>query len=345
MAGEKSSLKKLVLHPSFRETIHEMNRQQIRLPPHPVADDWDFNQYTFPSENSKLLLDIEEFGKVKLDPRSGEELIKEETPICGYDESINKFACLAGVAYLICHTLILLGKRDYIPSCYLTLYFYTRSKAITENSKSIKYSEDPAVDSKKDYASDREDFLISNAPSRSILFIDGPLIGAQLSSQTTGLNQRLLKDDVLPIFFVKNSSGCLVINNTPHLNGNFNSDMHWAYDTLGKGERTNFFHYRDKDNVRNAKCFCYMKAFDASPQRIEFHVDTLNKYGKEEMSNLMSVVYYLLLVQGELRNPQIRPIAVAEKYARGAINLIDLDKMMKETGMVSTINQGRFGWG
>ena len=39
--------------------------------------------------------------------------------------------------------------------------------------------------------------------------------------------------------------------------------------------------------------------------------------------------YYLLLVQGDLKNPQVRSIAIAEKFARKALKLINFDQMME----------------
>lgn len=58
----------------------------------------------------------------------------------------------------------------------------------------------------------------------------------------------------------------------------------------------------------------------------------------------MDLVYYLLLVQGDLKNPQIRPIAIAEKYARKTLQLIDINKLTYGSGLIPTMNQDRFGW-
>ena len=119
--------------------------------------------------------------------------------------------------------------------------------------------------------------------------------------------------------------------------------MHWAYSTLKEGERTNFFEYRDRYNHTFAKVFCYLKAFDVSPQRVEIDVNTFqSNYGI--INNIMDLIYYLLIVQGDLKNPQIRSIAVAEKYARAALQLINFTKMMKDLGITPTMNQERFAW-
>ena len=61
------------------------------------------------------------------------------------------------------------------------------------------------------------------------------------------------------------------------------------------------------------------------------------------MNDIIDMVYYLLLVQGDRNNPQVRPIAIAEKYARDVKHLFDITKMLKETGIKATMNQERFG--
>ena len=70
----------------------------------------------------------------------------------------------------------------------------------------------------------------------------------------------------------------------------------------------NFFKYDDVYNEEFSKIFCYLKTFDISPQRIEFHPKTYAKY-QDIMDDMMDMVYYLTLVQGDLKNPQIRLIA------------------------------------
>lgn len=271
-------------------------------------------------------------------------MVKSDILLSAYDESINKFSGLEGVAYLISHSFVLHYQKDYIPSNFLSFYFYTRSEQYTKSSKFIKFSDDPESDSKKDYVNDRNRFIIDNAPNNSIIFIDGPLIGAQLSYQTRRLNNELLKKNVVPVFFVKNSTSNLVTQNITELKGQYNSDMHWAYKMLKPGERTNFFKYVDRKEPQNAKVFCYLKSFKISPQRIEFHLHSFEKY-QEMIIDLMNLIYYLLLVQGDLKNPQIRSIAIAEKYARASLKLMDLSRMMKQTGIIPTINQERFAWG
>ena len=338
----RGNFNKLLFHPSFKRTIDEINDLNIQLPPRPSPEEMDFGLYTFPP-NGMLISNVEEIKSYRLDSDKGREFITGGRPISAYDESVNKFAGLEGVAYLTSHALVMHGEKDFIPSSFLTFYFYTRSKKLTKEAKFIKYSEDPENQSKKDYVIDRTDFIINNTPTNSIVLIDGPLIGGQVSDLTIKLNNELLKKNAIPLFFVKNSTSNLVTDNINELKGRYNSDMHWAYKTLRKGERSNLFKYVDQHNPRNAKLFCYLKAFDLSPQRVEFHVSTFEKH-KDKIGGLMDLVYYLMLVQGNLKNPQVRSIAIAEKYARASLKLINLDKLMKKLGVMPTMNQERFGW-
>jgi len=344
MQGKKpKNLNKIYIHPKFRETIEDINKLNIKLPQHPVGEELDFRLYTFPP-GGELVSNIEEIKKYTLNPKNGEKLIADSIILSAYDESINKFSALEGTAYMTAHSLVIHYNREYLPSNLLTFYFYTRSRMYTSASKLIKYSSDPETDSKKDYVNDRNSFILDYTPENSIIFIDGPLIGGQISGYTVDLNNKLLEKNIIPIFFVKNTSSNLVTDNVKELKGKFNSDMHWAYKFLKRGERTNFFRYIDKNNPKNAKIFCYLKPFNVSPQRIEFHNKTFEKY-QDIIKDLIDLIYYLILVQGDIKNPQIRSIAIAEKYARDVLQLMDLTKIMMSTGIMPTINQERFAWG
>jgi len=333
---------RLIIHPSFNETIKEINQLKIKLPYQSISEELDFRSYIYPL-NGELLNSLKDIiNNIKLNPRNGTELLKNNK-ISAYDESINKFMGLEGTAYLMSHSLIVHGKDDYFPSNFLTFNFYTRSKSYIDQTKFLKYSEDPERDSKLDYIKDRTDFILNNIPKNSIILIDGPLIGGQVSSYTISLNNELLRKNVIPIFFIKNSNSNLVTDNIVELKQKFNSDMHWAYNTLNAGERTVFFKYVDKYNDQNAKIFCYLKAFNISPQRIEFHINTFEKY-ENEITELMDLIYYLLLIQGDLKNPQIRSIAIAEKFARETLKLINLNKLIRSYGIMPILNQERFGW-
>jgi hypothetical protein len=336
-------LNKLLLHQNFFDTLSDLSRLRIRVPFEGELRELDFDSYLFPSSNG-IVNAIEKLGSYKLNAKNGEELANQLL-ILAYDESIKRYSALEGTAYLISHALVCCDRNDYVPLSLLTFYFYTQSKILVSKGKFIKSSDNPERDSKKDYVEDRTTLLAQYVPDNSLLFIDGPLIGGQISSYTVDLNQFLLKKSVLPIFVVKNTSSNLVTKYVNELAEKYNSDLHWAFDTLQGGERTSFFRYADPYNPENAKIFCYLKGLEnKSPIRIEFHFHTYQRFGRDIMKSAMDLVYYLLLLHHNDRDLQLRPIAIAEKYAREVLKLIDLPAIIKGMGLISTINQERFGW-
>ena len=336
---DELGLNRLVLHSNFRDTIEAINDFNVTLPTHESNIDIDFSLLGYPP-NAMALINLEQSQKYVLDEKKGQDLYKSGILLSAYDESIQKFAGLEGIAYLTSHSLVLM-KDDYIALNLITFYFYTRSESLAEKSEYIKFSEDPESSFKSDYINDRYSFLIDNIPEKSILFVDGPLIGSQMSSKTRELNNSLLLKDIIPIFFVKNSTSNLVTNYMTELQGKYNSDMHWAYRLLQSGERTCLFKYTDQTVNENAKIFFYLKSMNLSPQRIEFDINTYLKF-PNETTNLFDLIYYMILAQGDPKNPQIRPIAVAEKFARATLKLIDLNKIMRSIGLVPTMNETRF---
>jgi hypothetical protein len=333
---------RLILHPDFNSTIEELHKVNIQLPKNPSPIQFDLQSLKFPPSGELVTL-IEEIKSIDLFPHNGKERIGINRSLVAYDESINKFSGLEGTAFLMSHSMVTCGKTDFIPISMLTFYFYTRSKDITNKSQFIKHSEDPEMDSQKDYIKDKINLLTEYTPPGSILLIDGPLIGGDVYTFMIHAINKFLAKDIIPIFFVKNSSSNLVTDNVSELRGKYNSDMHWAYTYLKKGQRTNFFKYADKNTPDNAKIFCYLKTFDTSPQRVEFHIQTFEKYRKD-IDSIMDMIYYLILVQGDPKNPQARPIAIAEKYARATIHLADINMLTRGAGLTPTMNQERFGW-
>jgi len=338
---KKLNYNKLIFHPNFKKIINEISSLKIKLPTNPTDLDLDFNLFNYPPDG-KILYKIEEENNYDLNPYKGQKICENKL-INAYDESIIKFKGLEGVGYLTSHSLILQGKDDYIPSTFITFYFYTKSKYLSDKSEYIKYTEDdPEIQSKYDYIEDRSKFLLENVPDNSVLFIDGPLVGKQMTDQTIDLNDNLRKKNVIPIFFVKNSDSNLVTEYTSSLKGRFNSDMHWSYKTLKQGQRTSLYKYTDKNSREKAKIFCYIKPFDVSPVRVEIDVNTY-VLNKDSFNNFFDLIYYLLLVQGDLKNPQLRTIAIAEKFARSTLSLINFIQLMKDLGITPTMNQERFG--
>ncbi len=337
------------LHPQFKEKILSIQKD-IELPIIPISQNVVKDDYL--STFGKLNLE-EEFGSNDLCASNGRKLLDKHV-FLAYDESFDLFQVLEGTGYLTCHSLILMDDDDYLASTCLSFRFYTRSKLLLEKNKSLSdanlsgktdadsLGEKDKIEAvfKEDYALDRNKFILSNIPNNCIIFIDGPLVGKQMTRFNNELNSRLLEKSVIPIFVVKNSSSNLVTDNTSQLYGKYNSDMHWAHNLLKSGQRTNFFRYTDQTVRANSKVFCYMKPFGASPQRIEMHPDTYVMY-KELIFQLMETIYYLYLIQGDTKNTQIRPIAIAEKFARESKKMYNLNDIMMDSLLQPTMNQAR----
>ncbi len=333
-------ISKIIFHPDFKDTIKELSSLKIKLPKVGSVENWDFQLMTFPTSGN-IVNSIGDIKPCKLNAVNGHKWINTKYPILAYDETIQNFLALEGIAYLFSHALVLHGEEDYIPSIYVSFYFFTRAKSILDKSKYILESDNPSVDSKAIYARERTDFICNTIPENSIILIDGPLIGGQISSITIDMNRRLLKKNVIPIFIVKNSKSKLVTQYIEGLKNLYNSDMHWSYNALKTGERTSFFSYIDKYSKEKGKIFCYLKPFNVSPQRIEVHIETFNKYHKY-MNGLMDMIYYLIIAQGDLKNPQVRSIAIAEKFARESLRLFNFQLLMRKIGLKPTINESRF---
>ncbi len=336
------SYNKLLIHPQFEQTITDIYKLNIKLPKFSSNEFWDTTESDFPSFLSSELLILEDLKAIKLDAERGQDFLHKGPSLSAYDESIQKFNALEGTAYITSHSLVLLGQTDYVPLNFITFYFYTRADEYTKKSILIKKSDNAEVDSKKDYISDRTTFLVENTPENSLLFIDGPLMGGQVIDQTVDMNIQLENRNILPIFIVKNSGSNMVTQKIKDLRGKFNSDLHWCHKFIPQGMRTNFFEFRDPTNKRHSKVFCYMKAYAGSPQRIEIYPNFYKRFEKK-IDQIMDLVYYLLVLQGNKNDPQLRLISVAEKFARSTLKLFNLKKLMKEVGITATMNQERFG--
>jgi len=329
---------KLVLHPDFHKTIGELSKNEIFLP----RDGSEQN-----SANLSLLTDsgkvtnLEEIKGYKLDAQNG-SIEAKKFSYSAYDESWKKFSALEGSAFFTAHSLVLSGEKEYVPVTLATFNFYTRSKGIASKSHYIKYSDNPEVENTRDYIRDKVSFLLEYAPSRSLLFVDGPLISGDLYTIMVDATDKFLQKEIVPIFFVKNSASNIVTENIVGLRNQYNSDMHWLDNLLKPGERSCFFKYEDQVNKKNTKTFCYIKAFASGPQRIELHSNTYQMY-VNSIPKIMDLILYLLLLQGSNKNPQLRTIAIAEVYAREVLHFIDIYKYFKEAKISPTLNQIRFG--
>ncbi len=339
----ESSFSKFIIDPRFNQVLEDLSRENIHTGKTALLD-FEYSDVTdgYSGDSNVYFLEGE---KISLDPELGSEHLQQST-ICAYDESLLRIPALEGNGYFISHSLILVGKESYIPLTYLTFDFYTKSKTIANGNNSLTFTKDPPeLASKNKYIQDRKMILNRYTPDNSILLVDGPLIGSQMTEHNLQLNEALLKRNIMPIFFVKNSDSSLIVNSDPLLKDKYNSDFEWAYKTLKKGDMTRFAKYIDgtDSTKRRNKVFSYLKTFDAPPVRVEMH-DTVYARIHDKLDKVMSMLYYLLLAQGDLRNPQVRPIAIAEKYAREALKVIDYESIIKRTGIKPTMNFTRFGW-
>ena len=336
----KSMFNKVIIHPSYEETIKALHAESIDVPNISSEFDIDYSHFMFPADG-ELVTPLENISKVDMNAKNGRIQCINGRPYLGYDESIRKYAAMEGTAYNTCHALVLANLEEYLPVTWITLYFYTRSEALSIKSEYIVQTDDPELQSKKDIMRDKLQFLIQRAPPSCLLLIDGPLIGGDVYTYMIHALHGFEEKGIIPLFFVKNSNSNLVVQNISKLSKFYNSDMHWSYRFLRPGQRTSFFQYADKVNRKNAKVFCYFKAFNSAPQRIEMHVDTYNKY-QNEITHILDQVYYLILSQGP-SNPQLRPIAIAESYARSCISMFNINKKLEQIGLMPTMNQERFG--
>ncbi len=338
MQKSENLFKKVVIHPKFSSTLNDLKKLNMSL----VKEENVKKESDFILNTTYKLSEIEEDNTKNLDSKNGCEFVKDKQ-ILAYDESVNKFSGLEGESYFASHSLVLLGETDYLPINFLSLYFYTKAKDILKESNSIKYTENSEVQSKIDFMKDKIEFLLNNCPENSILLIDGPLIAGDAYTYMISALEKFESKNIIPIFFVKNSLSNMVIEGNTKLSTIYNNDLHWAYKTLKQGQRSKFFKYVDQANNKNSKIFCYLKSFDCSPQRLEIPVNIFIKH-KFIINDLIDMVYYLILSQGDIKNPQVRPIAIAEMYARNTLKLINFKDIIKSKGITPTMNEERFAW-
>lgn len=329
-----------ILQEGYKERLDEIRRTNFSIAISPTVEEIEIpDNYT---TTESVIEPINEIAKVKLSPSKGCELAKNVI-FGGYDESKLKFETLEGTIQITSHSLVEIANGEYFPVSYITIHFYSRSSDLVEKSEYIKLSEKPEFDSAIDYAVDRSFFIQRYVLDHSILFIDGPIIGGNVSSYAIDLVDFLHEQKVIPIFLVKNSRSNLVVDYISSLRSKFNSDLHWAYRYLNAGERTNYFKYTDSVNRQYTKIFCYIKPFsNVSPQRVEFHPKTMSLF-EEYIDEIIDLIFYTILVTGDKYNPQARPISLAEMYSRAVINSANVRSLLKKSGLIPTINQERFG--
>ncbi len=343
MFQDISSIKsELIVDKSCDTVIRDLKKLNIKLP---GASFFSGGEIDFDIGSDYDLVLLEDEDKYRLSAKEGMEAIKDGNhSICAYDESIAIYAALEGKAVMVSHALVYLRPDEYLPITYLTLSFYTRSDNIINLAKeSAKKTENPDRQAAIDRAVDKMQLIKNYCIDNTVLFIDGALIAGDAYTSVMAEIKKLSDRNIFPVFFVKNSASNLISDYMPDYCSGFNSDMHWANTILNTGERTRFFKYTDSHNSSNSKVFCYVKHMDgSSPVRIEFPTLAYEKH-LSSIKAILDMIYYLLLVQGNKQNPQIRPIAVAEKYAREVLKLYDINREVRSAGLTPTMNEERWG--
>lgn len=270
------------------------------------------------------------------------DMFLTEWNIYAYDESLQSYRALEG-DLLFCSSATIKIEDRYTFNLSVLPYFLTCIRKFKNSpSDDIRFAENVTKERNLIMIKTKIDSIVNSVEPHSIILIDGPLIGGNASHYLRGMDDDLRKRDCIPLYFVKNSDSRLVIKANSALAKHFNSDFHWAGCRLGAGRRSAFFRYTDQKNTQNTKVFTYLKALYGFPERVEMHTSTYNKY-KTLMPDLMSLIAYFYVLQGDRSNPQVRPIAIAEKYAREGIRLLNIPALLGKLGFRPTINQVRFG--
>lgn len=326
----------------FTQLINQIKLADIHLPPKPVISS-SIIDLECDLEDYVVTIVENTFESKRLDIKSGCRITHDaSTLISAYDESIAYFASLEGKVAYISHSLITMYDDQYYPLNNLNLIFCTKSKLIQNKIPgailATKWDVDVTIS--VEIAKQKKEFLTNNAIANSLLLIDGPFLAGNGSFTFYESINDFDKKSIIPIFIVKNSYATILVDNIKNLNGLYNSDLHYANEILKEGMRTPFFKYTC-ENGKKSKVFCYLKhRNNYSPIRIEIPTYIFEK-NRQYIDGIMDMIYYLIVVQGNSVNPQVRPIAIAEKYARETLSLIDINKDTIQMKLTATMNEQR----
>ena len=142
------------------------------------------------SQNIQLI-NNEEFGKKKVEQVEGKDLTPYllnpnrvtsfSIPTYAYDESIDKHEYLEAHAYAFSLSLTRLAENEYINHSIVDLALFTKARALSKKSEKIIYSDDPESDFKSILYHARNNLIIDDINEESVVLIDGPVIGANIS--------------------------------------------------------------------------------------------------------------------------------------------------------------------
>ena len=271
-----------------------------------------------------------------------ENSLMNEWNIYGYDESTQDYKALEG-DLMFCSSSVIKIEEKYAFNLTVLPYFLTSMKKFECNrNEEIHFTENPTKERNMILIKAKTEAIFESAEPSSIVLIDGPLVGGMASKYMRDMDDELRKKNCIPLYFVKNSDSRLVIDCDTELSREYNSDFHWAAFRLKQGTRSAFFRYTDKINPRNSKVFAYVKELAGFPERVEMHPLTYEKYN-DLLGSLMNLIAYFYVVQGDYSNPQVRPVAIAEKYAREGLRILNIPVLLSRMGFRPTINQVRFG--
>lgn len=335
MTDEIHGLKsRLIMDERFYDAIRSLENSRL---PNPISD--STGQHDLEYHGKGKVEQIEKSLVYTLNAASGYRFITESgTAISGYSDAESIYEMMVGRAVSAAHSLVYINGDRYLPLSFVSLKFVTHSEEVAQKMQGTAILSDHiARDTAIAVAKDKMEFLDKYCVGNSVLFIDGPLIAGD--DYTTFMKQieRFCQKGIVSVFFVGNSSSCMVVDNSDSLIGKFNSDSHWANSILKTGERTAFYAYTDEYNTRNAKAFCYIKfSENGRIVRIELPLQIYSRF-KTGIDDILNAAFYMLLAQGSIASPQIRLIAVAQMYAKETLKLIDIQREMSRIRIQSLI--------
>lgn len=334
---------KLIVPDDFFEMFDNIRTSEVKLPANFEIGKLSHTDSCFDSKISKIEKDLD---KKKLDILDGCNYVHSKNSlISAYDESFAKYSALSGKVTYLAHSLVTLYNNQYIPITWLNLLFVTKSKKLHKsiNGSFMPRKEEWDVDTETNVliGERKKEFIKKYCFENSLLLIDGPFIGGDATMYTKDIKDTYIEKNIVSIYIVKNSSATMIIDEYEKLKNDYNSDLHYADTILRPGERTSFYKYVDRNSKDNTKVFCYIKFSDnSSPVRIELPTDVYDK-NIQSIETFLNVIYYLIMVQGNTTNPQVRPIAIAEMYARETLKLLDFKKIMQYSLLTPSMNEKR----
>ena len=269
-------------------------------------------------------------------------VFENKTNVFAFDESIQNYSALEGDLLFYSSAVIKVDKKYLFDLQVVPHFISSMSKFENMTNDSIHFADKHGNKRNEIMIKSKVSHILNSVEPSSLVLIDGPLIGGNASHYYMEMDNKLREKDCIPIYFVKNSKSRLIIENDDKLKRNYNSDFHWASSILRHSERTPFFKYTDQKNQNNSKVFSYLKVLRGFPERIELHSRTFQKYA-HLLDDILNLIAYYFIAQGDYANPQVRPIAIAEKYAREGIKMLNIPVLLGKMGFHPTINQVRFG--